>query len=69
MARKTKNREGKPDYLGVRIYVKDARTSRIARIKNAINHRDTVDLNVRDTNDRVVEAGCKALELELNLQQ
>lgn len=67
MARKNKGRVGKPDYLGVRIYVADPRTDRITRIKNAVNFRDSLDLGVRDTNDRVMEAGCKALEAELNL--
>lgn len=67
MARKNKGGVRKPDYLGVRIYVADPRTDRITRIKNAVNFRDSLDLGVRDTNDRVMEAGCKALEAELNL--
>ena len=65
---KRKHGKSKPNYLGVRIYTIDARAERIARIKNAINHRDKIDLNVRDTNDRVMEAGCRTLEQELNLK-
>lgn len=67
MGRKMKQMTKTAEYLGVRIYVREDRTDRATKVKNALNHRDSLDLGVRDTNDKIYLRGLESYEKELSL--